>query len=72
MERMLERCAALEVHERRVTACVHVRDSEGRRAELRAELSTMTSELLALRDWLVGLGVTHVAMEATGVYWQPV
>ena len=32
----------------------------------------MTSQLLALRDWLKGLGVTHVAMEATGVYWKPV
>jgi transposase len=32
----------------------------------------MTADLLALRDWLQGLGVTHVAMEATGVYWKPV
>src|SRR5256712_10605528 len=55
-----------------VTACVHVPDREGQRSELRAEFSTMTAELLALRDWLQGLGVTHVAMEATGVYWKPV
>ena len=27
---------------------------------------------MALRDWLAAFGVTHVAMEATGVYWQPV
>jgi transposase len=32
----------------------------------------MTADLLALRDWLRGLGVTHVAMEATGVYRKPV
>jgi transposase len=32
----------------------------------------MTGDLLGLRDWLKGLGVTHVAMEATGVYWKPV
>src|SRR2546425_532670 len=32
----------------------------------------MTADLLALRDWLLGLGVTHVATEATGVYWKPV
>ena len=32
----------------------------------------MTADLLGLRDWLLGLGVTHVAMEATGVYWKPV
>jgi transposase len=72
MERILERCCALDVHKDQVTACVHVPDQEGRRSELRAEFSTMTAELLALRDWLQGLGVTHVAMEATGVYWKPV
>jgi transposase len=72
MERIIERCCALDVHKRQVTACVHVPDSEGSRSELRAEFQTVTSELLALRDWLKGLGVTHVAMEATGVYWKPV
>src|SRR5918995_2850967 len=72
MERMLERCAALDVHKQQVTACAQVPDRAGRRSELRAEFSTMTGELLALRDWLKGLGVTHVAVEATGVYWKPV
>src|ERR671910_534481 len=72
MERMLERCAALDVHKQQVTACAQVPDRAGRRSELRAEFSTMTGDLLALRDWLKGLGVTHVAMEATGVYWKPV
>ena len=72
MERMVERAAALDVHKRQVTACVHVPDRQGKRSELRAEFSTMTPDLLALRDWLLGLGVTHVAMEATGVYWKPV
>jgi transposase len=72
MERILERCCALDVHKDQVTACVHVPDQEGKRSELRAQFSTMTAELLALRDWLQGLGVTHVAMEATGVYWKPV
>src|SRR6184192_3580290 len=72
MERMFERCCALDVHKNQVTACVHVPDQAGKRSELRAQFSTMTAELLALRDWLQGLGVTHVAMEATGVYWKPV
>jgi len=72
MERILERCCALDVHKNQVTACVHVPDQAGNRSELRAQFSTMTAELLALRDWLQGLGVTHVAMEATGVYWKPV
>src|SRR5437870_1951652 len=72
MERVLERCCALDVHKNQVTACVHVPDQAGKRSELRAQFSTMTAELLALRDWLQGLGITHVAMEATGVYWKPV
>jgi transposase len=55
-----------------VTACARVPNRRGERAELRAEFETMTPDLLALRDWLKGLGVTHVAMEATGAYWKPV
>jgi transposase len=45
---------------------------EGELQELVAEFSTMAADLLALRDWLRELGVTDVAMEATGVYWKPV
>jgi transposase len=71
MER-LERCCALDVHKASVTACVRVPDRHGNRVELVERFSTMTVDLLALRDWLQGLGVTHVAMEATGVYWKPV
>jgi transposase len=42
-----------------------------RRAETR-EFETFIDDLERLRDWLVAEGVTHVAMEATGVYWKPV
>jgi transposase len=72
MEQLYERCCALDVHKATVSACVRVPDRSGARTELKGRFSTMTSELLALRDWLQGLGVTHVAMEATGVYWKPV
>ena len=72
MEQIYERCCALDVGQASVVACVRVPDREGKRSELRGCFSTVTSELLALRDWLQGLGVTHVAMEATGVYWKPV
>src|SRR5207245_1606763 len=34
--------------------------------------STMTDDLLRLRDWLVASGCSHVAIESTGVYWKPV
>jgi transposase len=72
MERLLERCCALDVHKASVTACVRVPDRRGRRSEHVAEFSTMTVDLLALRDWLAAFGVTQVAMEATGVYWKPI
>jgi transposase len=72
MELVYERCCALDVHKRQVTACVHVPDRKGKRSELRAEFQTMTADLLAMRDWLLGLGVSAIAMEATGVYWKPV
>ena len=65
-------CCGLDVHKSSVTACLrHV----GRRGRVRKEVRTVgttTAELLALCDWLVGAGCTHVAMESTGVYWKPV
>src|ERR1700716_797917 len=72
MRRMLERCAALDVHKKVVTVCARIVEPTGELRELTAEFATMAADLLALRDWLRELGVTHVAMEATGVYWKPV
>jgi transposase len=69
---MLERCAALDVHKAQVTVCARMLGGGGELDELVVEFSTMTADLLALRDWLRELGVTHVAMEATGVFWKPV
>ena len=72
MKRLLERCAALDVHKKQLTACARILGQGGELEELTAEFSTMAADLLALRDWLTELAVTHVAMEATGVYWKPV
>jgi transposase len=70
MERIVERPGALDVHKATVMACVRVWD--GRKLEEHvAEFKTTVHDLLALRDWLEALGVTQVAMEATGVYWKP-
>jgi transposase len=44
----------------------------GRRRKEKRRFGTFTADLLALADWLRANGVTHVAMEATGVYWKPV
>jgi transposase len=72
VETVFERVGALDVHKAQVTACVRVPDQSGRRTPELAEFSTTVRGLLALRDWLAAHRVTHVAMEATGVYWQPV
>ena len=71
MERIVERPGALDVHKATVMACVRVWQ-ERELTEHVAEFATTVQGLLALRDWLEALGVTQVAMEATGVYWRPV
>jgi transposase len=71
MDTIFERVGALDVHKAQVTACVRVPGPNGRSPHL-AEFATTVQGLLALRDWLAAHRVTHVAMEATGVYWQPV
>ena len=72
METVFARVAALDVHKARLTACVRVPAAAGGREQLLAEFETTVPGLVVLRDWLEAHAVTHVAMEATGVYWQPV
>jgi transposase len=75
LEVLHERCAGLDVHKKTVVACV-LRPRGGGRGgapvRVTQTFSTMTAGLERLGDWLAGQGVTHVALEATGVYWKPV
>ncbi len=71
LEVVVERCGGLDVHKEMVVACVRVPGPGGVVKHV-AEFATFTEELLALRDWLVGHGVSRVGMEASGVYWKPV
>src|SRR5712692_9578128 len=61
MERMLERCAGLDVHKKTVTACVRVPGTHGDRTEHVRTFDATTAGLLVLRDWLAAHAVTHVA-----------
>ena len=72
MEVLYPRCGGLDVHQATVVACVR-RPGQGRRrtSEVRT-FGTTTAELLGLAQWLTEQGVTHVAMESTGVLWKPV
>jgi transposase len=71
MEVLYPRCAGLDVHAGSVTACVRLA-SGGTVTYQHRTMPTTTSGLLELADWLTTAGCTHVAMEATGVYWKPV
>ena len=68
MDVIVQRPAALDVHKEQVTACVRYPTADGSRADEVREFKTTVGGLLVLHDWLKAHGVTHVAMEATGVY----
>jgi transposase len=71
MEVVYERCCGIDIHKRSVTACLLTPGAGGRPTKAIRTFDTMTADLLALGDWLAEAGVTHVAMESTGVYWKP-
>ena len=71
MEVLHAHCAGLDVHKESVVACV--RHMVDRKVTTGVKtFKTTTQELMALSEWLLGEGVTHIAMEATGIYWKPV
>jgi transposase len=71
MELLHPRCAGLDFHKDSVVACARVVTATGIEHHVET-FATTTAALLQLADWLAGYGITHVAMEATGVYWRPV
>jgi transposase len=71
MEVLHQHCAGLDVHKKTVVACVRLA-SEGKVVTEVKTFATTTQGLLTLSDWLSENGCTHIAMEATGVYWKPV
>ncbi len=65
-------CAGLDVHKESVSVCVRRLGTGGKVDSEVRTFGTMTADLLAMGDWLAEHGVTHVAMESTGVYWKPI
>ncbi len=61
-------CCGIDVHAKMLVACLILTNGQ---KEIRT-FSTMTDDLLRLRDWLQAANCTHVAIESTGVYWKPV
>ncbi len=72
MEVVYPRCCGLDLHKKRVVACLIVPGADGMPQKEVRTFGTMTGDLLALAGWLAEAGCTHVAMESTGVYWKPV
>jgi transposase len=72
MEILYTNCAGLDVHKKTVKVCLLIRTSDGQLHKEFRTYFTTTEELLQLGDWLKEQGCTHVAFEATGVYWKPV
>src|SRR5437660_3864507 len=72
MEVVYPCCCGLDVHKKSITACVLWAQGKGKSRKEKKRFGTFTHDLLQLADWLGQCGVTHVAMESTGVYWKPV
>jgi transposase len=71
MDVLYPRGTGLDVDKDAIVACVrHITGGTVKR-EVRS-FKTMTTDLLALSEWLAAEDCTHIAMEATGVYWKPV
>jgi transposase len=71
MEVLHPRCCGLDVHKETVVACVRLAIDDKTVKEVRT-FSTTTASLIELSEWLAETRCTHVAMEATGIYWKPV
>lgn len=68
MDVVYARCCGLDIHLKSVVACAVLTQEDGTVQRRTRTFKTMTADLLALRDWLDQLGITHVAMESTGIY----
>ncbi len=72
MQVLYPAACGLDVHKWSVVACVLLTQPDGTVTRPTSTFGTMTADLLALEEWLTRLGVTHVAIESTGIYWRPV
>jgi transposase len=72
MDVIYPRCCGLDIHKKTVVACLLTTEKGQPPAKTIRTFGTMTTDLLALADWLHTAGCTHVALESTGVYWRPI
>ena len=72
MEVVYARCAGLDVHKKKILACVRVANQRGSVERQVKTFGTTTGDLMAMSDRLRSHTVTHVAMESTGIFWKPI
>jgi len=67
-EQVVERGCGMDVHKETVVVTIQGKGIK----TITKSYSTFTNSLIKLKEWLLKHGVTHVAMESTGVYWKPI
>ena len=72
MQAIIERCAGIDVGKKFITGCVLIGTADAEPTAEKRIFGTFNAELEELRKWLREQECTHVAMESTGPYWQPV
>lgn len=72
MDVLYPRCSGIDVHKRFVVVCLSCLQANGKRSKEVRQFSTMTNEILVMKEWLKASGCSHIAMESTGVYWKPI
>ena len=65
-------CCGLDVHKKKISACLITVDEAGQELHEIREFGTFTAELLEMKNWLTENECPILAMESTGVYWRPV
>jgi len=65
-------CCGLDVHKKKISACLITLDGQGHELHEIREFGTFTADLLEMRKWLKENDCPILAMESTGVYWRPV
>jgi transposase len=71
MQIIYTHCAGLDVHKKTVVVCCRIVQPDGTYTTHIRTFSTTTANLLLLVDWLLSVGITHVALESTGEFWKP-
>jgi len=71
MEVLYRRCCGIDVHKKFLVACLLILSESGQVHKEIRRFSTMTDDLLACINWLKAAQCAAIAMESTGVYWQP-